>query len=111
MINVVGSGIAGSLVTRLLRKHGHEVLVFDDDDKFSGSKASSNLYYSHWLRKFSSDQAYNGIKTLETLFPPGQIDKPFSSGIAEAIKVKHIAQHNLLVEPDVKQRVTAIHRN
>lgn len=111
MINVIGSGIAGSLVTRLLRKNGHEVLVFDDEDKFSGSRASSNLYVGSWLRKFTSEQAYKGIKTLESLFPSNQINKPFSRGIADAIKVKHIAQKHLLVEPDVKERVIGVSLN
>lgn len=108
VINVIGSGIAGSLVTRLLRRAGHEVLVFDDNDQYSGSRASSNLYHSSWIRKFSSNQAYKGIQTLETLFPPEQINKPFSGGIADAIKVKHISQKYLLVEPDVTDKVVQL---
>ena len=99
-INVVGAGIAGSLVARVLRARGHEVRVIDDCDVNSASRASSNLYIGSWLKKFSSSAASNGIRVVEELFA-GKIDQPFSRGIADAMKVRHIAQRHLLVEPDV----------
>lgn len=101
--NVIGAGLAGSLVTRLLRKHGFQVRLYDDADPFSGSRASSNLYCAHWLSKFGSESR-RGIDVLEHLFPD-QIDQPFSRGIADAAKIRHIAQRYLLVEPDVAGRV------
>lgn len=100
MISVIGAGIAGSIVTRLLRKRGHQVRVFDDGDVLAGSRASSNLYVASWLKKFGSSSAALGIEVLESLFPQELIDQPFSRGIADAAKVRHIAQRHLLVEPD-----------
>lgn len=106
-INVVGAGIAGSLVARLLRKLGHQVRVFDDNDPCAGSRASSNLYIASWLKKFNQD-ASDGIQILESLFPPEQIDNPFKKGIMDALKIKHIAQKHLMVEPDVREKVTGL---
>lgn len=108
MINVVGAGIAGSLVARALRQDGHPVRVFDDGDPHSASRASSNLYIDHWLKKFGSGEARVGIKVLESLFPPEAIDQPFSRGLAYAAKVRHIAQHHLLVQPDVIAQIGAV---
>lgn len=105
MINVVGAGIAGSLVTRLLRKAGHKVVVIDDNDTLAGSRASSNLYIASWLKKFGNVGATRGIEVLESLFPAEHIDQPFSRGIGEAMKIRHIAQKHLLVEPDIRGRV------
>lgn len=109
MINVVGAGIAGSIVARLLRKKGHQVRVIDDGDRFSGSGASSNLYIASWLKKFSVD-ATKGIDVIESLFPASAIDQPFSKGIGDAMKVRHIAQRHLLVKPDVVSQVALMQR-
>lgn len=106
-INVVGAGIAGSLVARVLRARGHAVRVIDDRDVNSASRASSNLYIGSWLKKFSSSAASNGIRVVEELFA-GKIDQPFSRGIADAMKVRHIAQRHLLVEPDEVGTVTKV---
>ena len=99
-INVIGAGLAGSIVTRLLRKHGFTVRVFDDKDPLAGSRASSNLYIASWLKKFGSAEAARGIEVLESIIPAEHIDQPFSRGIADALKVKHVAQKHVLVEPD-----------
>lgn len=106
-INVVGAGIAGSLVARVLRARGHEVRVIDDCDVNSASRASSNLYIGSWLKKFSSSAAANGIRVVEELFA-GKIDQPFSRGIADAMKVRHVAQQHILVEPDEVGTVTKV---
>lgn len=103
-INIVGSGIAGSIAARLLRRIGHKVRVFDDDDPFSASRASSNLFTASWLKKFSSPDARRGIEVLEWLFED-DLEKPFDSGIADAAKVRHIPQRKLLVEPDIQDEV------
>lgn len=107
MINVVGSGLAGSIVTRYLRNAGHEVRVIDDDDQHSGSKASSNLYIGSWLKKFGSAVAAEAIAALKALDLPE--DQPFDTGLADAIKVRHIAQRHILVEPDEVGTVVAVH--
>lgn len=105
---VIGAGLAGSLVTRVLRKAGHTVTVIDDRDNFSASQASSNLYIASWLKKFSNKGAKRGIEVLESLNLP--TEQVFESGIADAMKVRHIAQRNVLVEPDHIAKVTQLHR-
>ncbi len=107
-INVVGAGIAGSLVTRLLHKNGFTVRVFDDQDKYAGSMASSNLFIASWLKKFESSSARLGISVLEELFKD-KIDQPFERGIADAAKVKHIAQRHLLVDADFEEEVRGLY--
>jgi glycine/D-amino acid oxidase-like deaminating enzyme len=106
-IVVVGAGLAGSIAATALRKSGHEVVVIDDNQPLSGSKASSNLYIAAWLKKFVSSATSEGIKFLEEMYRD-QIDHPFSSGIAVAAQIKHIAQRNILVEPDVVGTVVRI---
>lgn len=95
-VNVVGAGLAGSIITRLLRAEGFNVRVFDDGDKFSASQASSNLFVASWLSKFKSEDAATGIRVLERLFPK-EIDQPFASGIVSALQVRHVAQRYVLV--------------
>ena len=107
VINVVGAGIAGSITARLLRKNGFQVRVFDDGDPLAGSRASSNLFIASWLKKFESSSARLGISVLEDLFA-GKIDQPFSRGVADAIKVRHVAQRHLLVEPDEVVKITGL---
>ncbi len=107
-INVVGSGMAGSLVARVLRQKGYDVVVIDNNDMFSASKASSNLFINSWLKKFSAVEAANGIKILRRLFDEGQIEKPFAQGLGYAMEVEHIPQRHLLVEPNVKKEVQAV---
>lgn len=109
MITIVGSGIAGSLAARMLRKRGHRVVVVDDSDPFSASRASSNLYIDHWLKKFGSD-ARAGIEVIEDLFR-GRISSPFEKGVADALRVRHVSQDDLLVKPDIQGQVTGWTRN
>jgi len=106
-INVVGAGLAGSLVARVLRSHGFEVRVIDDMDQFSASQASSNLYINHWLKKFSAAQAKRGVRVLERLFHD-KIEEPFANGLGYAAQVKHIPQRAVLVEPDVTGKVVEV---
>lgn len=107
-INVVGSGMAGSLVARVLREKGYEVVVIDNNLIFSASRASSNLFINHWLKKFSNVGAANGVAVLRRLFNEGQIEKPFAQGLGYAMEVEHIPQDYLLVDPDVKESVEAV---
>lgn len=110
MINVVGSGLAGSLVTRLLRRAGAQVRVIDDRDKFSASEASSNLFIDHWLKKFNSEKAQNGVRVLREFFS-GDIDQPFAQGLGYAMKVNHIPQRSVLVKPDILGNALSVDRD
>lgn len=107
-IVVVGSGLAGSIAATALRNKGqYEVVVVDNDEPLSGSKASSNLYIAAWLKKFVSSATSKGIKLLEEMYCD-QIDHPFSGGIAVAAQIKHIPQRKILVQPDVVGTVVGI---
>jgi hypothetical protein len=76
----------------------------------SASLASSNLFISSWLKKFASPAVSNGIRVVEELFE-GKIDQPFERGIADAMKVRHIAQKYLLQKPDIRLPVSRLHHN
>lgn len=106
-INVIGAGLAGSIVTHVLREQGHTVRVFDDDDKCSASRASSNLFIRHWLKRFMDRGAGNGVDIIERLFPD-ECDEPFSKGLGYAMKVRHIAQRHIIVRTDVAGTVDEI---
>lgn len=106
-VNIVGAGLAGSILAANLRSEGIPVRIFDDKDSKAASLASSNLFITSWLKKFTSAQAGNGIKTLERLYPTA-INKPFESGIGDAMKVRHIAQRDILVQPDVIGTIVAV---
>ncbi len=99
-IDVIGAGLAGSITTHVLRRNGHDVTVYDDGDKHSASRASSNLYLGSWLTKWSAE-GKRGIEVLESLGL--EIEHPFESGIGKAVKVRHIAQRSLLVQSSGKK--------
>lgn len=105
--NVIGAGLAGSIVTHVLRELGHTVRVFDDNDKFSASRASSNLFIRHWLKRFMDRGAGNGVDIIERLFPD-ECDEPFSRGLGYAMKVRHIAQRHIIVDTDIAGTVDEI---
>ncbi|KKN53708.1 hypothetical protein LCGC14_0599630 [marine sediment metagenome] len=107
MINVIGAGLAGSIVTHVLRERGLGVRVFDDQDKFSASEASSNLFIRHWLKRFMDRGAGNGVDIIERLFGE-HIDEPFAQGLGYAMKVRHIAQRHIIVTPDIVGTVNTI---
>lgn len=102
MINIIGNGLAGSILARTLRAAGHECRVVSDNWTQSGSGSSSNLYIAHWLKKFSA-QGRAGLEALEDL--KLETDNPFETGLSYAAKVRHIAQRHILVEPDEVGRV------
>lgn len=107
VVNIVGNGLAGSLAARVLRARGRGCRVFDSNSQYSASKASSNLFIASWLKKFASKEAANGVKVLEELFSD-VIDQPFSNGLSYAMKVRHVAQRYVLVEPDVRESATPL---
>jgi len=94
--NVVGSGIAGSLVARMLRKYGHDVTVFDREDDYSASQASSNLVLRNWLTKFNPRAVKAGLEVLDDLGL--KYERPFSFGIASAANVVRYPNEQILVE-------------
>ena len=106
-INVVGAGLAGSIVTHVLRGRGFDVRVFDDRDDFSASRASSNLFIRHWLKRFMDRGAGNGVDIIEKLFGD-RIDEPFDRGLGYAMKVRHIAQRYIIVKTDFVGKVNVI---
>ncbi len=111
MVNIVGAGLAGSLVARLLRIKDYEVRIFDDHDPHAASPASSNLFIDHWLKKFSANEARNGVRVIEQLFSQGQIENPFETGMGYAMKVRHIPQRHVLVKPHITDKVIEVTDN
>lgn len=106
-VNIIGAGLAGSIVSHVLLDQGVQVRVFDDDDKFSASRASSNLFIRHWLKRFMDRGAGNGVDIIERLFPT-QCDEPFKKGLGYAAKVRHIAQRHIIVPVDIAGTVDEI---
>ena len=106
-INVVGSGLAGSIAARVLRSRGHEVRVIDGFDKHSASRASSNLFIDHWLKKFKDKGATKGVQVLNELYGDW-IEQPFANGLSYAMKVKHIPQRHILERTDIMDTVESV---
>lgn len=105
MINVVGNGLAGSIVTRFLRDAGYSVRVIADDGPNAASFASSNLYIEHWVKKFAGSRA--GLEQVAEKW--GEVsDEPFQRGLGYAAKVKHIGWEKILCEADVPGLVTSV---
>lgn len=108
-INIVGAGIAGSITHDLLLRAGYTVRLFDDVDPCAASRASSNLYVDHWLKKFFHDgfDVDQGLNITKQLY--GSVsEQPFEGGVAEALKVRRIPHQALLRSPSVTARVTAV---
>jgi hypothetical protein len=103
-INVIGTGIAGSIVAKLLAKNGFNVVTFDDNDKLSASRASSNLYCGGWLKKFSSWQAETGIGVLVDLFKDVE-QLPFGG---KAVGIRLLQTDQVLVKPDYTGTIVSV---
>jgi len=104
MINVIGAGLAGSIVSTHLRREGFKVRVIDDADKKAGSPPSDNLFTPSWVTRFDRGKVDTGFRLLQELYGP-KIVHPFASGIKDAPKVKQIPVQAVLVKPDVVGKV------
>lgn len=106
-INVIGAGLAGSIVTTHLRCQGFQVRVFDDKDKYAASPPSDNLFTPSWVTRFDKAKVQTGFLMLRELYG-NKIVHPFASGIKDAPKVNQIPVQDILVKPDVVSKVTKI---
>lgn len=105
-INIIGAGIAGSIMAKMLLVEGFQIRIFDDHDDKAGSRASSNIYIAHWINKFT-EKGKLGLEQTEFLF--GHIaDNPFSDGLSYAANVKHVSNQELLEPPTFDKEVLEV---
>lgn len=103
MINVVGGGLAGSMVAKELTNRGIQHRVFDSGELFAASKISENLFSPTWLK---------GAPYLETsmrwLTDNYQVEvRRFQTNKSHQ-EVFHIPINRLLCQYAIPQRVTRV---
>jgi len=107
-INVVGAGIAGSLVAKTLRYYGHQVSTISDGGPLGASWASANLFYTGWLKSWDRNKIDQAVQLINMLDIPTY--KPFHSGggIGVAKDVQRILPRYLLESPNIIGQVRSV---
>lgn len=97
---IVGNGLAGSIMCRLLKKRQPkwEVVVMANDAPMSASKASSNLFCDSWVKKWHGG-GRRGLEILHELYEDA-ITIPFP------IEVKRVEQ--VMCAPDIIDTCTFV---
>lgn len=90
MINIVGAGMAGSILARILHREGIEFKIFDSLKKGRASFVSENLIGFDWYEK---DRREAALSILKTIVPIRTIE-------SNGKKYYHVYRSNLLIGSD-----------
>jgi glycine/D-amino acid oxidase-like deaminating enzyme len=65
---VIGAGLFGSVIAAWLRRQGHPVTVFDDENPYAGSGPAACLAKPSWLSSFTSVEQNQSFTVLDALY-------------------------------------------
>ncbi len=102
-INVVGAGLAGSLLARLFTKNNIKYNIFDSGEKFAASKYSENIFSLGWEKRVGKEICRYSIKSLNGLV---DVDTVYFKNI-NYIKSYRVKPKNILVE-HIKDSVVSV---
>ena len=102
-INIVGAGLAGSLLARYLRTKNIKYNIFDSSEKYAASKFSENIFSFGWANRIGKEMCDNGIKVLEGLV---DIETTYFRNVKK-IKAYRVKPENVLIE-HIKDKVVAV---
>lgn len=100
---IVGAGIFGSVLARVLRDAGEECVVVDDGDPLSASKCSGCLLKPSWL----PNAMRHSIPKLDKLYGVESI-KLRTQVMNKTFDLNHVPPSRVLIEPDVRGTVGSI---
>ena len=61
---IIGAGLNGSMLTKVLRAQGVQVLLIDSKKPLSGSKCSSGMWRTGWVSKSIEEKVEEGLENL-----------------------------------------------
>jgi glycine/D-amino acid oxidase-like deaminating enzyme len=79
-ILIVGAGIFGMVLAKVLKSEGYEIHVADDNREGSGSSAAGCLMKPSWVSELSKEQYSESMSTLESIV--NVKDVPFLSSFS-----------------------------
>lgn len=101
MVNIIGAGLAGSILKRVLDENRIKNHIYDCEKPWRASVISENLFSPSWSKTLGEKLVGNGIKTLESVVDISSINFKTLAGHNEVL---HVHPKNILV-PYVKKEV------
>lgn len=102
-LNIVGAGLAGSFVDRLAKSEGIKTRVFDEENQYSASRYSENIFSFGWGERLGAELAESAVKTLKKTVSVDEVN--FRN--INLIKSYRVKPQNVLVEY-IKDRVLKV---
>src|SRR5688572_4687499 len=101
MVNIIGAGLAGSILKRVLDQNKIENRIYDCEKPWRASIISENLFSLSWSKTLGEKVLHNGIKTLESIVDINSIHFKTKAGYNDVL---HVHPNNILV-PYAKEHV------
>jgi glycine/D-amino acid oxidase-like deaminating enzyme len=67
-VAIIGAGVSGSVIARVLSDAGHKVAVIDDARGFRATPASAGIIHPNWVGAFDKGEVFEGLKLLDKLY-------------------------------------------
>jgi glycine/D-amino acid oxidase-like deaminating enzyme len=72
-IAIIGAGVTGSVIARVLERAGHKVAVIDDARPNRATPASAGIIHPKWIDAFKKVEVTEGLMLLDTLYGLQQV--------------------------------------
>jgi len=105
-INIVGAGLAGSILARLLFQNNIKYNIFDSGEKYAASKYSENIFSLGWEKRLGKEICNYSVNTLNKMV---KVDTVYFKNI-NYIKSYRVKPKNILVE-HIKDSVTSVNED
>jgi hypothetical protein len=105
-INIIGAGLAGSMVAKELQNNSIKFKIFDSNEVYSSSKISENLFSPTWLK--GSSYLDESIKFLNKNY---KVQKKVFKTAKSYQEVLHIPVNNILWKDVINEKVDKISNN
>lgn len=99
MVNIVGAGLAGSILKRVLDQNKIKNRIFDMEKPWRASIISENIFSLSWMGTLGNTVFKNGLKTLESVTNIGNIKFKTKAGHNTVL---HVHPDNILVKDYLK---------
>lgn len=123
---VVGGGLFGSVITKVLRSRGVEVTVIDSDDKLAGWKAAGIVLVPSRIpmtlnaairKEYDPESTYTkpertaGVNLLRALYPGHRAVELVSDNALRTVPAYVFSPAEVIVEPDIDGEVVQVQGN
>lgn len=82
-VAIIGAGVTGSVIARVMEKAGHKVAVIDDARYGRATPASAGIMHPKWMDAFFKEEVDSGLILLDRLYGLRLIDFPDGSRAAQ----------------------------